>query len=81
MRNNQTPRVTDVREGYLVRTRKTGTAYISERTNRSEEGKYRWVKDKKFATYLTYNAAQKVRQRYGGTIVRVTETVTEQNIG
>lgn len=81
MRNNNNPRVTDVREGFIVRKQGTGTAYIGERTNRTEEGKYRWVKDKNFATYLTYNAAQKVRQRYGGTIVRVTQTVTEQSIG
>jgi hypothetical protein len=78
---NTNARVTDVREGYIVRTRETGTAYIAERANRTEEGKYRWVKDKSYACYLSYNAAQKVRQRYGGTIVRVTQTVTEQNIG
>lgn len=78
---NKNVRVTDLYEGYLVRRQDTGTSYITERENRNDEGKYRWVKDKNLAVHLSYDAAQKVRQRYGGRIVRVVNLVSEEVIG
>lgn len=70
--------VTTIRE-YFVYNRDTGGEYLSSRTVR-REGKYRWAKDKRSAALLSYNAAQKARQRYGGEIVRVDTVITESPV-
>lgn len=74
-------RVTQTYEGYFIRKQTTGTCYLTEKQNRDANGKYRWVKNKDQLTYLTYDAAQKARQRYGGHIVRVMNVTSEQTIG
>ena len=72
--------VTTYRE-YLVTTRNSGGSYLTERQTRTaDSGKYRWVKDKRQAAYLTYDAAQKARRRYGGSLVRVTTTVVQESV-
>jgi endo-beta-N-acetylglucosaminidase D len=74
-------RVTDAYEGYFVRKQTTGTCYLTEKDVRDVNGKYRWVKDKTRVAYMSYDAAQKARQRYGGRVVRVTNVTTEETIG
>ncbi len=66
---------------YLVTVRFSGEQYLTERKVRStNSGKYRWVKDKNQAVRLSYDAAQKARQRYGGQLVRVTTTIVQEAV-
>ena len=66
---------------YFVTQRNTGTEYLTERTTRTAtSGKYHWVKRKDAVALVTYNAAQKLRQRYGGKITCVTTTVQEESV-
>ena len=72
--------VTTIRE-YLVTNRNTGGVYLTERKQRTiESGKYRWAKSKTNAVLMTYDAAQKARQRYGGSLVRVTTVITQEPV-
>lgn len=72
--------VTTCRE-YLVTARESGGQYLTERKVRTADtGKYRWIKDKNHAVRLSYDAAQKARQRYGGQLVRVTTVITQEPV-
>lgn len=72
--------VTVCRE-YLVTDRLSGGQYLTERKVRAvDTGKYRWIKDKNRASLLSYDAAQKARQRYGGRLVRVVTTITQEPV-
>lgn len=74
-------KITSMQEVFLVRKQTTGTSYITERLNRTKgDGKYRWVKNKNDAVTLSYDAAQKVRQRYGGNLVKITSIIVEESI-
>ena len=60
--------MTNVKNEYYVYARDTGGCYICERVARVKTGKYFWSKNKKNATPLTYDAARKVVNRYGGEV-------------
>ena len=81
MRNN--PVITSTNTVYYVRDRDTGGVYLTTRSRRCSncETKYRWVKNKNDAATMSYDAAQKCRQRYGGVLVKATSVVVEEQIG
>lgn len=70
--------VTTIRE-YFVYHRNSGGEYLTNRSRRKDK-KYRWVKNKRSVTLLSYDAAQKARLRYGGEIIRVDTIIREKSV-
>jgi hypothetical protein len=64
---------------FIVRDRISGGEYLSTRKSRSNANQpaYRWSKTNRNAAkrFVSYDGAQKARQRYGGEIVRCIKVV------
>lgn len=70
---------TSVETSYYVRAQiGSGAGYLVERKRRSPLGKYYWNKNKSDVAYMTYNAAQKCAQRYGGVVVKRTVIASDR---
>lgn len=68
---------------FYVRAAGTGGQYLTERVRRAQgQGKYCWRKtSKNDATLMSYDAAQKAAQRYGGEVIRREVVVLDQPVG
>jgi hypothetical protein len=56
---------------YIVYSRTSGGAYLTERAIRVPGANFRWAKNRTIATRLSKETAVKVACRYGGVAVRV----------
>lgn len=58
------------RNAYIVYTRTSGGAYLTERARRITGFNFRWEKNRAVATKLPKDVAIRVANRYGGVAVR-----------